>query len=97
VKWFPFSGIGIESPCMDLNSILDFLRAERAKVDAAIAALEQLVAAHPETMRSGRGRKQMGSEERQEVSSRMKQYWASRRRVSKKTRNDDSRGPGPAS
>jgi hypothetical protein len=50
------------------------------RIDAAIAGFEQLP--NVNSGKSSRGRKSMGSEERQQVSERMKPYWASRRRTS---------------
>lgn len=57
------------------------LRAEAARYDRAIAQLEKLLseAASPESRPRRRGRISMGAEERQEVSQRMKRYWAMRR------------------
>jgi hypothetical protein len=47
---------------------------------SALEALEQGATVNPvELARSRRGRKSMNSEERREVSLRMKKYWASRR------------------
>lgn len=66
---------------MDLNRILAYLRAERARLDATIAALEPLAAEQPKPVRSRPGRRNMGPEERKLVSARMRKYWASRRRA----------------
>ena len=66
---------------MDLTEIIRTLYAEKAKVEHSIAALEALDPSHksgPNPERR-RGRKFMGEEERQQVSERMKRYWASRR------------------
>lgn len=66
---------------MDLTEIIRTLYAEKAKVEDSIAALEALGTGHragPLPVRR-RGRKSMGEEERQQVSERMKKYWASRR------------------
>ena len=69
---------------MDLYRALQDLYAEKEKLERAIESLEQLQRAelgaqpaHPNTKR--RGRKSMSSEEREEVSRRMKRYWAARR------------------
>ena len=69
---------------VNLDNILRELRAERDRIDQAIASLERLQA-----QRSGqkvvwapaprRGRKSMGPAERKAVSKRMKNYWQSRR------------------
>ena len=61
---------------------------EVERIEAAIAELKQLqngegdgsgVMANHGSRKSSRGRKSMGSDEREEVSLRMKRYWASRR------------------
>jgi len=68
---------------MDLSEIIRTLYAEKAKVENSIAALESLDSAQQGTPPAGRrrGRKFMGDEERQQVSERMKKYWASRREM----------------
>jgi hypothetical protein len=72
---------------MDLYRLIQDLNAEKAKLERVIASLEELQRAAggeiPPTPESGkrRGRKALTPEERQEVSERMKKYWASRRRV----------------
>ena len=69
---------------MDLHKTIQDLYAEKEKLERVIASLEELqrvAVANP--LAAGRikrrGRKSMGSEERQEVSERMKKYWAGRR------------------
>ncbi len=66
---------------MDHSKLLRELYAQREKLQQAIASLEELQreSAGRTLVRSGRGRKFMGAEERREVSARMKKYWASRR------------------
>ena len=67
---------------MDLHNIIEYLYEEKARLERAIAALEEVLAAGLSQERrpqGRRGRKSMGSAERQEVSKRMKRYWASRR------------------
>ncbi len=66
---------------MDLTEIIRNLYTEKAKVEDSIAALEALESTHSGVVSSvrRRGRKSMGAEERQQVSERMKRYWASRR------------------
>lgn len=67
---------------MDLHEAIQKLYAEKESLMRAIAALEALQASSngtAEITRSKRGRKSMNPEERQEVSLRMKKYWASRR------------------
>lgn len=70
---------------MDLYKAIQDLYAEKEKLERVIASLEELQRAAgggiPPQPSSGkrRGRKSMGAEERQEVSERMKKYWAKRR------------------
>ena len=69
---------------MDLNGAISALRAECAKLDAAIARLELLTGSGYGSVparRSTRGRKSMGEVEQREVSERMKRYWAARRKA----------------
>jgi hypothetical protein len=75
---------------MDLLDAIQKLYAEKESLMRAIAALEALNGSGNGAFavrRSKRGRKSMNSEERQEVSLRMKKYWASRRLSTK----EDSR------
>jgi hypothetical protein len=69
---------------MDLYKAIRDLYAEKERLERVIASLEELqraandpAAAAPERKR--RGRKSMDPEERQQVSERMKKYWAGRR------------------
>jgi len=68
---------------MDLFEAIQSLYEEKASLMRAISALEELQRSSGngavEGKRSKRGRKSMDSDERQEVSQRMKKYWASRR------------------
>jgi len=69
---------------MDLRKTIEDLYAEKDKLGRVIASLEELQrAADANPLTPGRskrrGRKSMGSEERQDVSERMKKYWARRR------------------
>lgn len=67
---------------MDLSDAIQKLYAEKQSLVRAIAALEALQQNSKlgdAVRRSGRGRKSMNPEERQEVSLRMKKYWANRR------------------
>lgn len=69
---------------MDLQKMIDELYAEKAKLERVIAALELMQRtgdSPPEVPRAPtrRGRKSMGLKERQDVSERMKKYWAGRR------------------
>jgi hypothetical protein len=68
---------------MDLSDAIQKLYAEKESLIRAISALEALqhdakIGASASN-RSRRGRKSMNPEERQEVSLRMKKYWAERR------------------
>jgi hypothetical protein len=71
---------------MDLYKAIEDLYAEKEKLERVIASLEDLQRAAgggiPPAPGSGkrRGRKSMGSDERMEVSERMKKYWAGRRK-----------------
>jgi len=65
---------------MDLQKAIRELYEEKERIDGVIASLEQYLRNNggaPAKRR--RGRKSMGPEERQEVSARMRSYWASRR------------------
>ena len=68
---------------MDLSDAIQKLYAEKESLVRAIAALEALQQdsklGSAAVRRSRRGRKSMNPEEREEVSMRMKKYWASRR------------------
>jgi len=82
---------------MDLHKTIQDLYAEKEKLERVIASLEELQRAadansHVMGRSKRRGRKSMGSEERQEVSERMKKYWAGRRGgVSKQAPPTDTR------
>ena len=71
---------------MDLYKAIQDLYAEKEKLERVIASLEDLQRAAgggiPPMPKSGkrRGRKSMDAKERQEVSERMKKYWANRRK-----------------
>lgn len=69
---------------MDLNKILRELYAKREQVVQKIAALEEMRGtgggAMPKQASKHRDRKFMSTEERQQVSERMRRYWASRRK-----------------
>jgi hypothetical protein len=68
---------------MDLSDAIQKLYSEKERLLRVISALEALQQGSQlesvTVQRSRRGRKSMDSEERQEVSLRMKKYWASRR------------------
>jgi len=77
---------------MDLYKAIQDLYAEKEKLERVIASLEELqrtagsVPDLPKPARR-RGRKSMDTAERQEVSERMRKYWASRRQ---------GKSPGPS-
>ena len=70
---------------MDFYKAIQELYAEKEKLESVIASLEELQrnagGALPElpTPAKRRGRKSMNPSERQEVSERMRKYWAGRR------------------
>jgi hypothetical protein len=80
---------------MDLYKAIQDLYAEKEKLERVIASLEELqrsagsVQVLPKGMQR-RGRKSMNSAERQEVSERMKRYWASRRKPGAAAESPDS-------
>jgi len=70
---------------MDLYKTIRELYAEKEKLERVIASLEELqntARSTPIVSYTGkrRGRKSMNAKERQQVSERMKKYWASRRK-----------------
>ena len=69
---------------MDLDEIIHELLEERKRLDRIILALEESGrdGATEKISKSRRGRKSMDGPARQEVSARMKQYWARRREQS---------------
>jgi hypothetical protein len=92
---------------MDLYKALQDLYAEKERLQRAIESLEELQRTEhlsPAVRRDNkqRGRKSMSLEEREEVSKRMKRYWAARRTAkrepkqpaAKSTSKDRHREPG---
>lgn len=76
---------------MDLYRALQDLYAEKEKLERAIESLEQLQRAErggpaANSTSKRRGRKSMSPEEREEVSERMKRYWAARRNAKREQR-----------
>ena len=73
---------------MDLNKAIQQLYAEKERLERVIASLEELQrSAGAVPVLTGvkrRGRKFMDPKERQEVSDRMKKYWAARRKERQK-------------
>jgi hypothetical protein len=65
---------------MDLEPTIRMLKLELERVKNVIAQLEELQN-RVTSPKSKRGRKRMGSEERQQVSERMTKYWASRQKA----------------
>jgi hypothetical protein len=69
---------------MDLPKVIRDLYAQKESLTRVISLLEELQGsggdARPALIGARRGRKSMGSKEREEVSARMKKYWASRRK-----------------
>jgi hypothetical protein len=70
---------------MDLYKTIRELYAEKERLERVISSLEELqrsASAGTNVALTGkrRGRKSMNAKERQEVSERMKKYWASRRK-----------------
>lgn len=68
---------------MDLHKAIQELYEEKRRIEEIIERLEQLQAQRSAegTAPRRRGRKSMSAEERAEVSRRMKQYWANRRKM----------------
>ena len=70
---------------MDLDKVIRKLYEERAKLDEIITSLELLqqsaAVVEKEIVKKRRGRKFMNEEDRKEVSERMKNYWAARRKA----------------
>jgi hypothetical protein len=70
---------------MDLDKLIQDLKAEKNRLERVIASLEDLQRSAgldlPPAPDGGKrpGRRSMDADERREVSARMKKYWASRR------------------
>jgi hypothetical protein len=64
---------------MDLNKAIRELREELQKLNEIIASLEHFESTGTLPAPQRRGRKSMPQEEREEVSERMRNYWAGRR------------------
>jgi hypothetical protein len=75
------TGVFTGAASMDLQKAIRDLYDEKARIDGVIASLEQYLRTNGTVVvaKRKRGRKSMGPEERQEVSARMRSYWASRR------------------
>lgn len=70
---------GWEVRDMDLHALIQNFQAEKQRLEQTIAAMESLVSS---TNGHRRGRKFMGQAERQQVSARMRKYWANRHKAS---------------
>lgn len=68
---------------VNINRVIRDLYEEKKRLDQVIASLEEMQrnasAKQDQTPRKKRGRKSMDDQARQEVSERMKKYWATRR------------------
>jgi hypothetical protein len=73
--------MALKSLFMDFSRTIELLRREKEKLERAIALLEELQSAVPETTRQKprMGRRFIGDDERREISERMRKYWADRR------------------
>lgn len=66
---------------MDIRKVIRELHEEKRRLDEVISSLEELQRNKAlEIPGKRRGRKSMDAAARQEVSNRMKEYWASRRK-----------------
>jgi len=74
-------GLFTGGPPLDLQKAIRELYEEKERIDGVIASLEQYLRTNGPggVPKRKRGRKSMGPEERQEVSARMRSYWAGRR------------------
>jgi len=67
---------------MDLQKAVRELYEEKERIDGVIASLELYLRTNGTgVLKRKRGRKSMSAEEREEVSARMRSYWAGRRSV----------------
>ncbi len=71
---------------MDIAKTVENLRAERNKLNGIIEVLERLQSGEVAAAPKRRGRKFMDRAGREEVSERMKRYWAGRRASQGKTK-----------
>lgn len=70
---------------MDLQRAIRELYEEKERINGVIESLEQYLRLHGAGVeKRKRGRKSMSAEERQEVSERMRKYWAARRESTSK-------------
>jgi len=73
--------LGVELTTMDVEKILRECYRQKELLERTIDLLEELLSSESPKPSKRRGRKNMGPEERREVSERMKKYWASRRKA----------------
>jgi hypothetical protein len=84
---------------MNLYKAIQYLYTQKETLERVIASLEELQgsgasgAAVAPSVLERRGRKSMGSAEREEVSKRMKKYWAGRRKQKSAPLDLSIRGP----
>ncbi len=72
---------------MDLDAAIRALKADKRRLDEIIVALEKLTgwgSPLSTPAKRKRGRKQMGQEERQLVSERMRRYWEAKKQADRK-------------
>ena len=72
---------GVELTTMDVEKILRECYRQKELLERTIDLLEELLSSESPKPSKRRGRKNMGAEERREVSERMKKYWANRRKT----------------
>jgi hypothetical protein len=82
---------------MDLYKSIQELYEEKARLERVIASLEELQRTangllEAPRVAGRRGRKSMTAAERQEVSERMKNYWAARREAKRNQRGTETSG-----
>jgi len=73
--------LGVELTTMDVEKILRECYRQKELLERTIDLLEELLSSESPKPSKLPGRKNMGPEERREVSERMKKYWASRRKA----------------
>jgi len=70
---------------MNLMELIQSLHREKESIDRAIASLEELLQVTRSVSHSlsgkRRGRKSMSADERRQVSARIKEYWAEKRKT----------------
>lgn len=80
---------------MDLFKTIKELHEEKRRIDLLIEILEQrLASTDSSSAPRRRGRKSMSEAERQEVSRRMRAYWAARRKQRQEAQRGGENNPG---